>query len=54
MVNGGLMGETWCKMPSWRARRGLEPERSLASPMPASWNHITTWLERIDELRRAA
>ncbi len=26
----------------------------LASPMPASWNQIATWLDRIDELRRAA
>ena len=26
----------------------------VASPMPASWNHVTTWLRQIDALRRAA
>jgi hypothetical protein len=26
----------------------------VASPMPASWNQIMTWLQQIDRLRRAA
>lgn len=26
----------------------------MASPMPASWNQITIWLQEIDELRRVA
>lgn len=31
-----------------------EPKSGMASPMPASWNQIATWLRRIDGLRRAA
>jgi hypothetical protein len=27
---------------------------SLASPMPASWNQVASWLKRIDALRNAA
>ena len=26
----------------------------LASPMPASWNQIASWLKQIDNLRQAA
>jgi hypothetical protein len=35
---------------------GLVPEvsQAVASPMPASWNQIVTWLQGIDGLRRAA
>ena len=33
---------------------GIVCPQAVASLMPASWNQITTWLERIDELRRAA
>jgi len=29
-------------------------ENQVASPMPASWNQISAWLRRMDELTRAA
>jgi hypothetical protein len=31
-----------------------EQTENLASPMPASWNQIASWLRRIDNLRQAA
>ena len=37
-----------------RLLTGLVVTRGMASPMPASWNHIVKWLGLVDGLREAA
>ena len=42
---------------NWMASLGIptvEVYTEMASPMPASWNQITTWLRTMDDLRCAA
>ena len=33
---------------------GNSDVKGVASPMPASWNQIATWLKQIDSVRQAA
>jgi len=38
---------------SWGRIRRISVSRSLASLMPASWNHLAGWLRAVDQLRNA-
>lgn len=41
-------------MSTGKLMDGEVPPTEMASLMPAHWNQIASWLERIDNLRQAA